>query len=82
MQHNQGAYHGRVRLLVRTGTQNIRLLVRMGSDRSIVGPGRNRLLGTGLFLTWFVAELIQQLVHRVVLERSNCLFTADRSEPK
>jgi hypothetical protein len=50
-----------------TDTENIRLLVRMGSDRSIVGMGRNRLLKTGLFLTWFVAETIQH--HNVVLER-------------
>jgi hypothetical protein len=42
---------------VRTGTKSIRLLVRLGSDRSIVGPSRDRLLGTGLFLTWFIAEL-------------------------
>jgi hypothetical protein len=35
---------------VRTASKSIRLLVRMGSDRTIVGPGRNRLLRTGPFL--------------------------------
>jgi hypothetical protein len=43
--------------LVRTGTKSIRLLVCVGSDRSVVGPGRNRLLGTGPFLMWLAAEL-------------------------
>jgi hypothetical protein len=37
----------RTSLLVRTDTNNIHLLVRLGSDRSNVGPGRNRLLRTG-----------------------------------
>jgi hypothetical protein len=33
-----------------TGTKSIPLLVWLGSDRSIVGLGRDRLLGTGTFL--------------------------------
>jgi hypothetical protein len=37
--------------------KSIRLLVRSGSDRFIVGPGRNRLLRTGPFLTWLAVEL-------------------------
>jgi hypothetical protein len=49
---------------LRTGTKIICLLVHMGSDRSIVGPGHNRLLGTRPFLMWFVAETIQQGVHK------------------
>jgi hypothetical protein len=36
----------------------------MGSDRPIVGPGRNHLLRTEPFLMWFVAELSNsELVH-------------------
>jgi hypothetical protein len=50
-----------VRLLVhrpvRTVTKSNRLLVRLGSDLSIVSPGHNHLLGTEPFLTWFAAEL-------------------------
>jgi hypothetical protein len=42
---------------VRTVTKSIRLLVLLGLDRLTVGPGRNRLLGTGPFLMWFAVEL-------------------------
>jgi hypothetical protein len=42
---------------VLTGTKSIRLLVLLGSDRSTVGPGRNRLLGNRTVLTWLAVEL-------------------------
>jgi hypothetical protein len=66
---------------VRTGTRSIRLLVCAESDRSIVGPGRNRLLGTGPFLTWLAAELSNSKTTEWYWNGSNCLFTADRSIP-
>jgi hypothetical protein len=67
---------------VRTGTKSIRLLVQLGSDHSVVGLGHNRLLRTGPFLTWFAVELSNSRSTKWYWNGSNCLFTANRSEPK
>jgi hypothetical protein len=58
--------------------KSIRLLVRMGSYRLIVGPGRNHFLRTRPFLTWFVVELGSA---KWYWNDMNCFFTADRSVP-
>jgi hypothetical protein len=73
---------GCVCLLIRTGTKSIRLLVCMGLDRSIVGPGDNRLLRTGPFLMWFIAELSNSGSTMWYWNGLIYLFTVDRFVPK
>jgi hypothetical protein len=68
--------------LVRTGTKSIRLLVRLGSDHSIVGLGRNHLLRDLTVLKWFGVELSNTRSTEWYWNASNCLFTANQSEPK
>jgi hypothetical protein len=72
---------GCVRLLVRTGTKSIPLLVGRESGRSIVGLGRNRLFRTRPFLTWLAVELSKSGSTKWYWNDSNCLFIADRSVP-
>jgi hypothetical protein len=59
--------------------KSFRLLVRLRSDRSIDGMGRNRLLGTGSFLTWFIVELVGP---QCGTGMAQTVFTADQSMPK
>jgi hypothetical protein len=61
-------------LLVRTGTKNIHLVVRLEMDRSNVGPGFRRLLDIEPFKQWSVVERFNSGSTMCGTAQSVCLY--------